>query len=143
MPTFFQMHATAEAQEGDLTVNCSIGFVVQITGEVSRTRDVVEYIAIMGGEAVRDLRHPDGSGVFLSAFAHYPRLQLLHILPNRVQLVALDFPPDGPSTGSRFRDDLRFFDGVLEADRNISGQWLCAPRDVEQAGIDETTACSR
>ena len=47
MPTFFQMHATAEAQEGDLTVNCSIGFVVEITGEVSRTRDVVEYIAIM------------------------------------------------------------------------------------------------
>ena len=137
MPTFFEMHATAEAQEGDLTVNCSIGFVVEITGEISRTRDVVEYIAIMGGEAVRDLRRPDGSGVILSAFAYYPRLQVLHILPNRVQLVSLDFPPDGPSTGSRFWDELRFFDGVLEADRTISGEWLCAPLDVEQGGIDD------
>jgi len=63
MPTFFEMRATAEAQEGDLTVSCSIGFVVEITGEVSRTRDVVEYIAIMGGDAVRDLRRPDGSGI--------------------------------------------------------------------------------
>jgi hypothetical protein len=137
MPTFFEMRATAEAQEGDLTVSCSIGFVVEITGEVSRTRDVVEYIAIMGGDAVRDLRRPDGSGVILSAFAHYPRLQVLHILPNRVQLVSLDFPPDGPSTGSRFWDELRFFDGVLEADRSISGEWLCAPLDVEQGGIDD------
>lgn len=137
MPMFFEMNATAAAEEGDLTVNCGLGFIVEITGEVSRTRDVVEYIAIMGGEAVRDLRRPDGSGVILSAFAHYPRLQVLHILPDRVQLVSLDFPPDGPSTGSRFWDELRFFDGVLEADRSISGEWLCAPLDVEQGGIND------
>jgi hypothetical protein len=137
MPTFFEFHATASAQEGGLSVDCSIGFVVEISGEVSRTKEVVEYIATMGGEAVRDLRRPDGSGVVLSAFAHYPRLQVLHILPNRVQLVSLDFPPDGPSTGSRFWDELRFFDGVLEADRTISGDWLCAPLDVEQGGIND------
>jgi hypothetical protein len=137
MPTFFEFHATASAQEGELSVDCSIGFVVEISGEVSRTREVVEYIATMGGEAVRDLRRPDGSGVVLSAFAHYPRLQVLHILPDRVQLVSLDFPPDGPSTGSRFWDELRFFDGVLEADRSISGDWLCAPLDVEQGGIND------
>lgn len=137
MPMFFGFNATASAEEGDLTVNCSIGFVVEISGEVSRTPEVVEYIAVMGGEAVRDLRRPDGSGVILSGFAHYPRLQVLHILPNRVQLVSLDFPPDGPSTGSRFWDELRFFDGVLEADRSISGEWLCAPLDVEQGGIND------
>ena len=137
MPMFFEFNAVASAEEGDLSVNCSIGFVVEITGEVSRTKEVVEYIAVMGGEAVRDLRRPDGSGVVLSAFAYYPQLQVLHILPNRVQLVSLDFPPDGPSTGSRFWDELRFFDGVLEADRSISGEWLCAPLDVEQGGIND------
>jgi hypothetical protein len=137
MPMFFGFNATASAEEGDLTVDCSIGFVVEIPGEVSRTPEVVEYIAVMGGDAVRDLRRPDGSGVILSGFAHYPRLQVLHILPNRVQLVSLDFPPDGPSTGSRFWDELRFFDGVLEADRSISGEWLCAPLDVEQGGIND------
>ena len=137
MPMSFEFNAVASAEEGDLSVNCSIGFVVEITGEVSRTKEVVEYIAVMGGEAVRDLRRPDGSGVVLSAFAYYPQLQVLHILPNRVQLVSLDFPPDGPSTGSRFWDELRFFDGVLEADRSISGEWLCAPLDVEQGGIND------
>ena len=137
MPMFFEFNATAAAEEGDLSVNCSLGFVVEITGEVSRTGEVVEYIATMGGEAVRDLRRPDGSGVVLSAFAHYPQLQVLHILPDRVQLVSLDFPPDGPSTGSRFWDELRFFDGVLDADRSISGEWLCAPLDIEQGGIND------
>jgi hypothetical protein len=137
MPMFFELNASASAEDGDLSVTCALGFVVEITGEVSRTREVVEYIATMGGEAERDLRRPDGSGVILSAFAHYPRLQVLHILPNRVQLVSLDFPPNGPSTGSRFWDELRFFDGVLAADRSISGEWLCAPLDVEQGGIED------
>jgi hypothetical protein len=137
LPTFFELNATASAAEGDLTVECALGFVVEISGEVSRTSEIVEYLAVMGGEAERLLQRPDGSGVILSAFAHYPRLQVLHILPDRVQLVSLDFPPDGPSTGSRFWDELRFFDGVLDEDGTITGEWLCAPLDVEQGGIND------
>ena len=139
MPLFFQLDATASAEEGELNVDCSLGFVVEITGEVSRTRDVVEYVATMGGEAERNLLREDGSGVILSAFAHYPNLQVLHILPDRVQLVSLDFPPDGPSTGSRFWDELRFFDGTIDQDGVITGEWLCAPLDVNQGGINDDT----
>jgi hypothetical protein len=137
LPMHFELAATASATEGEFTVNCSLGFVVEISGEVSRTSEVVEYIAIMGGEAVRDIQREDGSGVVLSGFAYYPNLQVLHILPDRVQLVSLDFPPDGPSTGSRFWDELRFFDGVLDEDGTITGEWLCAPLDVEQGGIND------
>ena len=139
MPMFFQLDAMAEAEEGELDVDCSLEFVVEITGEVSRTNEVVEYVATMGGEAVRNLLREDGSGVILSAFAHYPNLQVLHILPDRVQLVSLDFPPDGPSTGSRFWDELRFFDGTIDQDGVITGEWLCAPLDVEQGGINDDT----
>ena len=139
MPMFFQMNAAATAEDGELTVDCSLEFVVEINGEVSRTNDVVEYIATMGGEAVRNILRDDGSGVVLSAFAHYPNLQVLHILPDRVQLVSLDFPPDGPSTGSRFWDELRFFDGTISQDGVITGEWLCAPLDVEQGGINDDT----
>lgn len=139
MPLFFQLDATASAEEGELDVDCSLGFVVEITGEVSRTREVVEYVATMGGEAVRNLLREDGSGVVLSAFAYYPNLQVLHILPDRVQLVSLDFPPDGPSTGSRFWDELRFFDGTIDQDGVITGDWLCAPLDVDQGGINDDT----
>jgi hypothetical protein len=139
LPMYFQLNATASATEGELTVNCSLGFIVDISGEVSRTSEVVEYIAVMGGDAVRDIQREDGSGVVLSAFAHYPNLQVLHILPDRVQLVSLDFPPGGPSTGSRFWDELRFFDGVLEEDGTINGEWLCAPLDVEQGGINDNS----
>ncbi len=136
---FFQMNAAATAEDGEFTVDCSLEFVVEINGEVSRTNDVVEYIATMGGEAVRNILRDDGSGVVLSAFAHYPNLQVLHILPDRVQLVSLDFPPDGPSTGSRFWDELRFFDGTISQDGVITGEWLCAPLDVEQGGINDDT----
>ena len=139
LPTFFQLDAVAAGEEGDLSVDCSLEFVVEINGEVSRTDEVVEYIATMGGEAVRNLLREDGSGVVLSAFAFYPNLQVLHILPDRVQLVSLDFPPDGPSTGSRFWDELRFFDGTISQDGVITGEWLCAPLDVEQGGINDDT----
>ncbi len=139
MPLFFQLDATASTEGGDLNVDCSLEFVVEINGEVSRTDEVVEYIATMGGEAVRNLLRDDGSGVVLSGFAYYPNLQVLHILPDRVQLVSLDFPPDGPSTGSRFWDELRFFDGTISQDGVITGDWLCAPLDVEQGGINDDT----
>ncbi len=139
MPMFFQLDAAATAEQGGLDVDCSLEFIVEITGEVSRTREVVEYVATMGGEAVRNLLREDGSGVVLSAFAHYPNLQVLHILPDRVQLVSLDFPPDAPSTGSRFWDELRFFDGTIDQDGMITGEWLCAPLDVDQGGINDDT----
>ena len=141
LPMSFQLNGAATIEEGGLSVDCSLEFVVEISGEISRTRDVVEHIATMGGEAVRNVLREDGSGVVLSAFAYYPRLQVLHILPDRVQLVSLDFPPDGPSTGSRFWfwDELRFFDGRIAEDGSITGEWLCAPLDTEQGGIVDNT----
>lgn len=139
MPTYFQLNASASGATEGYTAECSLEFIVEISGEVARTREVVEYIATMGGEAVRNLQREDGSGVVLSAFAYYPRLQVLHILPDRVQMVSLDFPPDGPSTGSRFWDELRFFDGSIGQDGVMSGEWLCAPLDTEQGGINDDT----
>jgi hypothetical protein len=121
---FFELDGVASATTDELQVDCTLGFVVEISGEVSRTREVVEYVATMGGDAIRNLERPDGSGVNLWGNAYYPRLQVLHILPDRVQLVSLDFPPDGPSTGSRFWDEPRFFDGFLNADGLIEGEWL-------------------
>jgi hypothetical protein len=135
LPMFFQLQATAATQQDDLSVECRLGFNVEISGEVSRTDEVVEYLATMGGDAQRILLRPDGSGVNLWANAFYPRLQVLHLLPNRVQLVSLDFPPDSPPSGSRFWDELRFFDGFIGADGTIEGEWLCAPLDTEQGGV--------
>jgi len=139
LPLFFELNAAAQADQDDLAVECALGFIVEISGEVSRTGEVVEYIATMGGEVFRSLLRPDGSGVAFRADAFYPRLQVLHLLPNRVQLVSLDFPPDGPSTGSRFWDELRFFDGTIDLDGVITGEWLCAPLDTEQGGINDDT----
>lgn len=139
LPLFFQLNATASTAENNLTVDCELGFIVEVSGEVSRTPEVVEYIATMGGDARRKLLRSDGSGVDFWANSFYPRLQVLHLLPNRVQLISLDFPPDGPSTGSRFWDELRFFDGFIDANGVIEGEWLCAPLDTEQGGITDDT----
>src|SRR5262245_22064783 len=83
LPLFFALNAAAAAESDAYDADCSLEFVVEISGEVSRTNRVVEYIATMGGEAVRNLQRDDGSGVVLSAFAFYPQLQVLHILPDR------------------------------------------------------------
>src|SRR6185436_1764770 len=104
LPMSFQLNGAATTEEGGLNVDCSLEFVVEISGEVSRTRDVVEYIATMGGEAVRNMLRADGSGVVLSAFAYYPRLQVLHILPDRVQLVLLDTEQGGIVDNTVFAD---------------------------------------
>ncbi len=104
LPMFFRLDGAASATADDLAVDCSLEFIVEVSGEVSRTDEVVEYIATMGGNAVRNFERPDG-----------------------------------PSAGSRFWDELRFFDGFLKDDGSIEGEWLCAPLDVEQGGINDDT----
>lgn len=134
LPLYFLLNAVASTHDDDLSVECSLDFIVEVTGEVSRTNEV---LAIMGGGANRSLMREDGSGVEFWAEAFYPIVQMLHLLPNRVQLVNLDFPPDGPPSSSRFWDELRFFDGFIDQEGVISGEWLCAPLNTEYGGIDD------
>jgi hypothetical protein len=134
LPMFFRLDATAATQEGGFTVECRIDYVLDIAGEVSRTDAVVEYVGTMGGGANRSPLREDGSGVAFFADAHYPRMQVLHILPSRVQIVSLDHPPDEPSS-SRFWGELRFFEGALQPDGSLLGAWTCAPLDTEYGGI--------
>lgn len=42
LPNYFELNAAAAAESGEFTVDCSLGFVVEISGEVSRTNEVVE-----------------------------------------------------------------------------------------------------
>lgn len=42
-------------------------------------------------------------------------------------------------TGSRFRDEMRFFDGALGADGSIEGNGICALLDVRYGGVDDFT----
>ena len=139
VPFFFELNATASAETDGLSVECSLDLIVEVWGEVSRTDEVVEYIARMGGGAQRNFRREDGSGVGIFADAIWPDLRLRHLLPDRVQLVSLDFPPDSPSSGSRFWDELRSFDGFIDENSVISGDWLCAPLDTEYGGINDDT----
>jgi hypothetical protein len=62
LPMTFQLDGTASATQGDLDVDCVLRLVVEISGEVSRTDEVVEYIATMGGDVQRNLLREDGSG---------------------------------------------------------------------------------
>ena len=137
MPTYFWLEATASGESEEFNVECRLEFIVEISGEATRTDEVVEYTATMGGEATRQLLRDDGSGVAFAADAYYPNHQVLHILPDRVQIVAPDFSPDEPPSGSRFWHELRFFDGAIDRDGVISGQWLCAPLDTDRVDIND------
>jgi hypothetical protein len=137
MPRYFWLEATASGESEEFNVECRLGFTVEISGEVSRTDEVVEYTATMGGEAVRQLLRDDGSGVAFVADAYYPDHQVLHILPNRVQIVSPGYSPDEPTSGSRFWHELRFFEGTIDRNGVMTGEWLCAPLDTDRGDIND------
>jgi hypothetical protein len=137
MPTYFWLEATATGESEEFNVECRLEFIVEISGEVSRTDEVVEYTATMGGEAARQLLRDDGSGVAFAADFYWPDRQVLDILPNRVQIISPKFSPDDPSVASRFGHELGFFDGTIDRDGVISGEWLCAPLDTDRGDIND------
>jgi hypothetical protein len=139
MPRYFWLEATASGESAEFNVECRLEFIVEISGEVSRTDEVVEYTAIMGGEAARQLLRDDGSGVAFVADAYYPDHQVLHILPDRVQIVSPDFSPDEPTSGSRFWHELRFFEGTIDRNGVMTGEWLCAPLDTDRGDINDNS----
>jgi len=121
-----------------MSVDCRIDFLVEIAGEVSRTDEVIEYVGTMGGGAERKIRREDGSGVAYIGDYYFPNLQVLHILPSRIQLVSDNYRPDEP-VSSRFGAELRFWEGALQPDGSILGSWTCAPMDVDDRGIEDFT----
>jgi hypothetical protein len=137
LPMYFWLNADAFTEEDGLTVECDIEYIVEVHGEVSRTDAVVEYVATMGGSASRRLYREDRSGVEFWADAYYPDVQVLHVLPDRVQLVARFPTPSDPEPSPRFWLELVFWDGRIRGNSVISGEWLCAPLYTEQGGIND------
>jgi hypothetical protein len=140
VPRFFRLDATATGGDEAYHVECRIDYVVEISGEVSRTERVIEYVATMGGGASRSLVPEEGTGAAFFADVYHPNVQVLHILPNRIQIQvqSRDAAPDGLSSTSRFWEEIRFWDGVIDQDGVISGEWLCAPLDVEYGVEDDS-----
>ena len=134
----FWLRASAETQVNDVTVECSLDYLVDIAGEVARTDDVVEYVGTMGGEARRSLLNPDQSGVAIMADA-FSEVQVLLLVPDRVQINQINLPPDPPGASSRFWDEQRRFDGQLGPGDLMTGEWVCAPLDTEIGGIVDDT----
>jgi len=109
-------------------VDCALEYIVDIAGEVSRTDDVVEYVGTMGGEARRVLLNPDQSGVAFVADA-FSEVQVLLMIPDRVQINLINVPPDPPGVSSRFWEEQTQFNGQLIGGQ-IEGEWTCAPLDT-------------
>ncbi|MBT8422352.1 MAG: hypothetical protein KJP03_04455, partial [Gammaproteobacteria bacterium] len=133
----FWLRANAAGEEEGLTVECGLDYIVDIAGEVSRTDQVVEYVGTMGGEARRSILRPDGSGfaIFADAFSE---VQVLLLAPDRVQINAINVPPDPEGVSSRFWNELLKIEGRLTDDQ-IVGDWVCAPLDTEINGINDNT----
>jgi hypothetical protein len=136
LPGFFKLNAIAHAEADDETVDCKLDFIVELAGEVSRTDAVVEYVGTMGGEAERSILKPDQSGAGFIADA-YSEIQALLILPDHVEINTINVPPGDPNVTSRFWDEIQHFDGRLGPADRITGEWICAPLDVEYGGVQD------
>ncbi len=134
---YFWLHASAEGQSGEFTVECGLDYIVELGDEVSRTDAAVEYLGTMGGEARRSLLRGDGSGVAFIADA-FSEVQVLLTFPNRVQINMINLPPDPPGVSSRFWSEQRRLEGSVIGER-IFGDWTCAPLDTVVNGINDNS----
>ena len=134
LPSLMRLEAFASSVSGDQTLECGLDYIIEIAGEISRTNSVVEYVGTMGGGARRSILNPDLSGFAISADA-FSEIQILHTLPDLVEINLINVPPNPPGVSSRFWDSQKTFVGRLSAQNMISGDWVCEPLDTEIGGI--------
>jgi hypothetical protein len=135
LPANVRLQASASGTAGQLSITCQLDF----TGTLEDAGG--SYRGTLGGEAVRTVLLPDGSGMAFSADAFYPEIRIAFARSGRARLQAfLNGSPWAPEGISRFWDALLTFDGTYDAGaQSISGTWTCRPLDTRGDDLGDVT----
>jgi hypothetical protein len=135
LPQLFRLtgHASGTSS-GGLNIDCYVDLGIELTEELRRDAELVEYAGRLGGEAGRSVLAWDGSG--LGFFADLAG-----------QAVARRFAPDSfelelprsRESESRFWRGIGFFAGTLAPRAPWAGLWQCAPFDITEGGYVDTS----
>jgi hypothetical protein len=130
LPRNFRLTGTASGTDAQgLTATCSLDLVFELTSEVSRTSQRVDYEGVHGGGVERAVLARDGSGFSFTADV-YGEVEANLILTGRVELVI----PVNRTAEGRFWQNLARFAGTVGPSGRGEGSWTCAPFDIDTGG---------
>jgi hypothetical protein len=134
LPHQVLLNAYADGVVGDLSIKCSIGFLLILEPTDSG------YRGSMGGGIERQVLPAEGNGIGFFGDAYYPEIRVT--VARRHRAVTVSSLQNGivpmPTGESRFWDQLLTFRGTYDPmTGSIVGDWTCAPLDVR--GDDKGT----
>ena len=134
LPASFRIEGQASGTDGSgLTATCSLDLVFELTAEVSRTRERVDYEGTHGGGVERSVLAGDGSG-FAFAADVFGEVEAHLFATGQVEIVI----PVNRTAEGRFWRNLARFAGPIDSSGHGQGLWTCAPFDIDSGGyVDE------
>lgn len=134
LPDFFRILGDANDSETVggtvLTADCYLDIIVDLTVPAPGSAEPGRF----GGEVGRTVLRPDGSG--LGLFADVAgAVDTRLIPPDSVEIV---FPENQGDSGSRFWDSLAILGGRVVGGAIASGEWTCAPFDIDRGDFADT-----
>jgi hypothetical protein len=124
------------AASDDLRVDgyCSLDLIFELTSEVSRSPQRVDYEGVHGGGVERSVLARDGSG-FAFAADVFGEVEAHLFVTGSVEIVI----PVNLTAEGRFWRNLARFAGTVDSSGRGRGQWTCAPFDIDTGGyVDQS-----
>jgi hypothetical protein len=136
LPSQFRMVADATKTEPDgITLTCSLDFLFELKNETLRTEQRVVYKGTQGGPAVRSLLDEGGAGFVFSADTFGEVEVDVNLLTGQT---VISIPINNTSPNRFWKEQARF-DAVFDSNGNGTGNWTCAPLDIDQGGYVDTS----
>jgi hypothetical protein len=139
LPSRFRMTGRASGNNANgRTADCGLDLIFELRNEVSRSSELVEYTGVHGGEVARTVLTKDGSGFSFVANVFGDVEARLHTLGRVELLIPVNVDAEG-----RFWQRLARFEGEVSEDGRGSGDWTCAPFDLDSGGYRDTSLVVR
>jgi hypothetical protein len=130
LPRNFRLTGNASGTDAaGLTATCSLDLVFELTSEISRTRDRVDYEGVHGGGVERAVLERDGSGFSFAADV-FGEVEAHLFATGSLEIVI----PVNQTAEGRFWQNLARFAGTVDSSGRGRGLWTCAPFDIDTGG---------
>jgi len=116
------------------SISCGLDLHIELSGEIQRTSDLVDYAGVHGGDVRRTTVDSTGAGFGFWADVYWPATVVRLILPDSLELLL----GDTTVTDSRFWREIAWLPGHRGPGDPGSGAWTCAPFDINEGGYVDT-----
>jgi hypothetical protein len=130
IPARFRLLGSATSTEADGTsISCALDLVFELSGNPREIPGALEYEGVHSGEIRRTVLDATGNGISLQPEV-YGKVIARSRAPNRVQIA---IPLNAEAEG-RFWRELSQFQGIFDSADTATGNWNCAPFDIDSGG---------